>query len=311
MRCVRGSLYDVVVDLRAESPTYCAWYGVELSASNGRMLFVAAALRTGSRPSRTTPRCSTRCRRATRPSTRAAFAGTIPRSGSSGLTRTCARSRNATATTRTSAADTRARHRRDGLRRTPDARAARRTRLRGPRPRPARARSTRRRRDRAASSTSCGRRTSCTSRGTPSPARSGTRRRTSAGSRRASRLLDAFAESGGSRAVIAGTCAEYDWSGDGILSEQHTPLAPRTTYGEAKNALTAPRRGSSLARVGPDLLPLRAARGRAAARRLRHARAARGEPARTTHGRQVRDFLHVADVGDAFAALLDSAVGAR
>jgi dTDP-4-dehydrorhamnose 3,5-epimerase len=47
VRCVRGSLYDVVVDLRAESPTYCAWYGVELSPSNGRMLFVAAGLAHG------------------------------------------------------------------------------------------------------------------------------------------------------------------------------------------------------------------------------------------------------------------------
>ena len=47
VRCVRGSLYDVVVDLRPESPTYCAWYGVELSASNLRMLSVAAGLAHG------------------------------------------------------------------------------------------------------------------------------------------------------------------------------------------------------------------------------------------------------------------------
>jgi dTDP-4-dehydrorhamnose 3,5-epimerase len=47
VRCVRGSLFDVVVDLRADSPSYCAWYGVELSASNGRMLFVAAGLAHG------------------------------------------------------------------------------------------------------------------------------------------------------------------------------------------------------------------------------------------------------------------------
>jgi dTDP-4-dehydrorhamnose 3,5-epimerase len=47
VRCVRGSLYDVVVDLRPESPTYCAWHGVELSASNLRMLFVPAGLAHG------------------------------------------------------------------------------------------------------------------------------------------------------------------------------------------------------------------------------------------------------------------------
>ena len=47
VRCVRGSLYDVVVDLRPGSPTYCAWYGVELSASNRRMLSIAAGLAHG------------------------------------------------------------------------------------------------------------------------------------------------------------------------------------------------------------------------------------------------------------------------
>jgi dTDP-4-dehydrorhamnose 3,5-epimerase len=47
VRCVRGSIYDVVVDLRPESPTYCAWYGIELSASNSRMLFISAGLAHG------------------------------------------------------------------------------------------------------------------------------------------------------------------------------------------------------------------------------------------------------------------------
>jgi dTDP-4-dehydrorhamnose 3,5-epimerase len=40
VRCVRGAIYDVVVDLRPGSLTYCSWYGAELSASNQRMLFV-------------------------------------------------------------------------------------------------------------------------------------------------------------------------------------------------------------------------------------------------------------------------------
>lgn len=47
VRCVRGSIFDVVVDLRPDSPTYCAWYGVELSRSNDRMLFIAAGLAHG------------------------------------------------------------------------------------------------------------------------------------------------------------------------------------------------------------------------------------------------------------------------
>jgi len=40
VRCTRGSVFDVVVDLRPTSPTYRCWYGVELSEDNGRMLFV-------------------------------------------------------------------------------------------------------------------------------------------------------------------------------------------------------------------------------------------------------------------------------
>jgi dTDP-4-dehydrorhamnose 3,5-epimerase len=40
VRCVSGAIFDVALDLRPESPTYCRWYGAELSAANGRMLFV-------------------------------------------------------------------------------------------------------------------------------------------------------------------------------------------------------------------------------------------------------------------------------
>jgi dTDP-4-dehydrorhamnose 3,5-epimerase len=40
VRCTRGVLYDVIVDLRADSPTFSEWIGVELSASNYRMLYV-------------------------------------------------------------------------------------------------------------------------------------------------------------------------------------------------------------------------------------------------------------------------------
>jgi dTDP-4-dehydrorhamnose 3,5-epimerase len=40
VRCTRGVMFDVVVDLRPESPTYRKWHGVELSAENGRMLYV-------------------------------------------------------------------------------------------------------------------------------------------------------------------------------------------------------------------------------------------------------------------------------
>ncbi len=40
VRCTRGAILDVVLDLRAGSLSYGKWYGVELSAENGRMLYV-------------------------------------------------------------------------------------------------------------------------------------------------------------------------------------------------------------------------------------------------------------------------------
>lgn len=40
MRCIRGSVWDVVVDLRPESPTFGQWFGTELSADNRRQLYV-------------------------------------------------------------------------------------------------------------------------------------------------------------------------------------------------------------------------------------------------------------------------------
>ncbi len=38
VRCPRGAIFDVIVDLRPESPTYKQWYGTELSAENCRMI---------------------------------------------------------------------------------------------------------------------------------------------------------------------------------------------------------------------------------------------------------------------------------
>ena len=40
VRCIRGTMFDVVLDLRPQSPTCGAWYGVELSSDNGRMLYL-------------------------------------------------------------------------------------------------------------------------------------------------------------------------------------------------------------------------------------------------------------------------------
>lgn len=40
VHCSRGALYDVIIDLREGSPTKGQWFGAELTADNGRMLYV-------------------------------------------------------------------------------------------------------------------------------------------------------------------------------------------------------------------------------------------------------------------------------
>jgi len=47
VRCTRGRLYDVIVDLRPESFTYGRWLGVELTADNRLMLYVPAGFAHG------------------------------------------------------------------------------------------------------------------------------------------------------------------------------------------------------------------------------------------------------------------------
>ena len=40
VRCTRGAIFDVIIDLRPESQTFCQWIGRELTAENHRMLYV-------------------------------------------------------------------------------------------------------------------------------------------------------------------------------------------------------------------------------------------------------------------------------
>jgi nucleoside-diphosphate-sugar epimerase len=125
-------------------------------------------------------------------------------------------------------------------------------------------------------------------------------------------LVHTFAETGGRRAVCAGTCAEYDWR-FGYCTEDLTPLRPATLYGASKAGLRqivesfALARGFSLAwaRIffpyGPHeaverLLP-------SVINRL-----LRREQVPCTTGDQIRDFMYVRDVANALVALLDSDV---
>ncbi|MDE1725715.1 MAG: dTDP-4-dehydrorhamnose 3,5-epimerase [Thaumarchaeota archaeon] len=47
LRCVRGRIYDVIIDLRSKSETYKQWIGVELSADNYKMLYAPEGFAAG------------------------------------------------------------------------------------------------------------------------------------------------------------------------------------------------------------------------------------------------------------------------
>ncbi len=123
-------------------------------------------------------------------------------------------------------------------------------------------------------------------------------------------LARRFAEAGGSRLVVCGSGYEYDWS-HGYCTEGLTPCVPDTVYGACKHALHemlrayAPESKVSAAwtRVfflyGPNEHPQRLVAS--VIRAL-----LRGEPAPCSHGRQIRDYLHVQDVADGLVAVLDS-----
>ena len=121
-------------------------------------------------------------------------------------------------------------------------------------------------------------------------------------------VVTQFRESGGERAVVSGTCAEYGWDRP-VLHEDLTPRSPTSFYGVCKHALRtilegyAARSGLSLAWghiffvYGPHEAPTRLVAH--AARTL-----LQGQEAKFTAGDQIRDYLHVDDVGDALVHLL-------
>jgi nucleoside-diphosphate-sugar epimerase len=131
-------------------------------------------------------------------------------------------------------------------------------------------------------------------------------------------LLRCFRTVGGIRAVMAGSCAEYDWSKVGVCIERASPMAdaaatPLTPYVANKIALQ-----KAVARFAAEE-HLSAAWGRVFFQYGPHEHPDRLVPsvirqlllnreALCTHGRQIRSFLHIADVGAAFAQLLDSEV---
>lgn len=122
-------------------------------------------------------------------------------------------------------------------------------------------------------------------------------------------LVNEFKNSGGTRAVCVGTCAEYDWSYE-VLTEA-TPLRPSTEYGQAKAST-----GTTLCELAPELgLSLAWARvffcygpgeprGRLLGDLLFGLSA--GQTVACTDGAQERDYMHTSDIATALSTVLDS-----
>lgn len=123
------------------------------------------------------------------------------------------------------------------------------------------------------------------------------------------KLLESFVRYGGERAVMIGTCAEYDWD-FGYCVEDKTPCRARSLYASSKLALhdvaTAFARSVDLpmawARIffpfGPYEHPERLVPSVIRALLA-------GDRAACSDGEQIRDFLYVRDVASALVALLD------
>jgi nucleoside-diphosphate-sugar epimerase len=125
-------------------------------------------------------------------------------------------------------------------------------------------------------------------------------------------LFRVFSELGGRRIVGAGSCLEYRLD-HGYLRELGTPLEPTTLYGACKHALqltlanwskevaVTAAWGRVFFLYGPREHPARLVSS--VIRSLLH-----GKDALCSPGTQIMDFLHVNDVGEAFACLLDSEI---
>lgn len=123
-------------------------------------------------------------------------------------------------------------------------------------------------------------------------------------------LVKFFQREGGRRIVMPGSGYEYDWS-YGYCHETRTPTVPNTTYGACKHAMDvmvqAFCRSHQLSYAWPRLFFLYGPNehpDRLVSSVIRSV--LQGQEARCSHGRQMRDYLHVQDVADAMVSILDS-----
>lgn len=123
-------------------------------------------------------------------------------------------------------------------------------------------------------------------------------------------LIRDFLGAGGRRVTVCGSCGEYDWT-NGLCREGDTPLRPSTLYGTAKVSMLHGAKALCEAQgaaftwgrpffiYGPGEHESRL--GASVILSL-----LKGEEALCSHGMQLRDYSHVADVGRGLSALAAS-----
>ncbi|HSW70679.1 MAG TPA: NAD(P)-dependent oxidoreductase [Gammaproteobacteria bacterium] len=123
-------------------------------------------------------------------------------------------------------------------------------------------------------------------------------------------LVRSFYAEGGKRLLALGTCAEYDWSA-GVCVEESTLERPSTLYGrfkkftaEALSLLAKHHQGSFV--WGRVFFPYGPFEPRQRLIPSVICSLLQNETAKCSHGRQIRDFIYVEDLGQALAAILDS-----
>lgn len=124
-------------------------------------------------------------------------------------------------------------------------------------------------------------------------------------------LVRRFVENGGKRCVVAGTCAEYDWSEGGCFSESKTLLRPATYYGAAKDALRRVLQGYA-AITDLSFLWCRLfwpygpgePEGRLLSSLIKDLRDGRTATCRA--GNLKRDYMHVDDIAEALSSVIFS-----
>jgi nucleoside-diphosphate-sugar epimerase len=124
------------------------------------------------------------------------------------------------------------------------------------------------------------------------------------------KLLQEFADAGGRKAVLAGSCAEYDWQ-YGYCIEDQTPIRPWSVYGKCKDVTRQTAQDFCL-KSGIQLAWARIffayGYGEHNQRLIPYVagQLIRKQPVKCTHGNQFRDFIHAEDVALAMAHLLNN-----